>query len=219
MASHSCVISQPERVLRTSTPNESRNVNITKKIAAAIIAGSLTMAAAPAMAQDSSTPAEQSATDHGAEREARHEVRIAALAEKLGMEPAAFEDAITAVKAALEGSFDDDTTREERRAAFAAAFAEETGIPAEDFVAAHQELRAERQAERLANLKTRLEEKVAAGEMTQEKADEIYASAEAGDFKGRGGRGGPEGRQGERGERGERGPRGDRGEADGSQAA
>ncbi len=56
------------------------------------------------------------------------------------------------------------------------------------------ELQAEREAEHLAALETRLDQAVAAGELTQEQADAMLAAAEAGVFPGGGhgfgGRGG-----------------------------
>lgn len=91
--------------------------------------------------------------------------------------------------------------RQERRAAheaeFAAALAEELGLPTEQVAEAietvRERQRAEHKAERLAHLKERLDAAVADGTLTQEQADAIYAAAKAGTFPlhQRGRRGGP----------------------------
>jgi len=96
---------------------------------------------------------------------------------------------------------EEQTTREERRAererAFAEALADELGLDAdtveEAIATVKDELRAEHEAARLDQLRTRLDEAVAAGELTQEQADAIHAAAESGVFPGRGGRRGHHG--------------------------
>lgn len=74
--------------------------------------------------------------------------------------------------------------RDARHAEFAAALADELGLPVEEVEAALESVRADlqaaRQEERLAALQERLDEAVAAGDLTQEEADAIIAAAEAG---------------------------------------
>lgn len=74
--------------------------------------------------------------------------------------------------------------REEHEAAFSAALAEELDLPVEQVRAAvakvHDEMRAEREAERKAAFKARLDAAVADGTLTREQADAILAAAEAG---------------------------------------
>lgn len=73
---------------------------------------------------------------------------------------------------------------EERRAAYAAALAEQLDLPAERVRAAldtvDERMRAEAKERRLAELEERLDAAVEAGTLTQEQADAIYAAAESG---------------------------------------
>lgn len=83
---------------------------------------------------------------------------------------------------------------EERRAAYAAALAQELDLPAERVRAAidtvDEQMRAEGKERHLAQLKERLDAAVEAGKLTQEQADAIFAAAESGvmPFGGRHGR-------------------------------
>lgn len=86
-------------------------------------------------------------------------------------------------------SEDRAAARAERKQARIDALADELGISSEELEAAMDAVRADFQAERLERLEVKLDEKVAAGELTQEQADEILADAENGDWPKRGKRG------------------------------
>jgi hypothetical protein len=71
--------------------------------------------------------------------------------------------------------------------AFAAALAEELDLPEEDVTAAidtvRDQLRTEMRAPRLEQLRERLADAVEAGELTQQRADEILEAHESGEFQ------------------------------------
>ncbi len=79
---------------------------------------------------------------------------------------------------------DRDAAREEHRAAFAAALAEELGLPTEDVAAAIETVREQFEAERRAEHRERLVERLAAavddGRLTQEQADALLDAFDAG---------------------------------------
>ncbi|MFP5308032.1 MAG: hypothetical protein ACLGIR_00455 [Actinomycetes bacterium] len=77
---------------------------------------------------------------------------------------------------------DREARRAERRQAFVDALAEELGISSEELQAAMEAVREDLRADRLTELEARLEEKVAAGELTQEQADAILERAESGEW-------------------------------------
>ena len=86
--------------------------------------------------------------------------------------------------ATSEETTDPVTRREERRAEFATALAEELGLDADTVAAAietvREDLHEAHRAERLEALEQRLADAVAAGELTQEQADALLAAHEAG---------------------------------------
>ena len=71
--------------------------------------------------------------------------------------------------------------REARQQEFLDALADELGISVEELEEAFENVRAEMREQRLAELRERLDQKVADGELTQEEADEIWERAEDGD--------------------------------------
>ena len=71
--------------------------------------------------------------------------------------------------------------REARQQEFLDALAEELGISVEELEEAFENVRAEMREQRLAELRERLDQKVADGDLTQEEADEIWERAEDGD--------------------------------------
>lgn len=94
---------------------------------------------------------------------------------------------------------DRDAARQQREDAFAAALAQELGLDKAKVAAAVDKVRTaqaeEGKAQRVAELKTKLDEAVAAGKLTREQADAILAAAEAGVLPGgHGPHGGPGGR-------------------------
>ena len=106
-----------------------------------------------------------------------------------------------ATESTTESATEESTHEEERAAwelAYATRLAELLGLDVatvqEAVATVRAEQQAEREAEHLAALETRLDEAVAAGELTQEQADAMLAAAEAGVFPGGGhgfgGRGG-----------------------------
>lgn len=107
--------------------------------------------------------------------------------------PAIAQDSPT--DSTTEDTGSEERTREERHAerqrAFSEALAAELGIDVdtvEDALATVKEqMRAEREADRLARLQERLDAAVEGGELTQEQSDAIAAAAESGVFPGRGG--------------------------------
>lgn len=80
---------------------------------------------------------------------------------------------------------DREAKRAERQAAFAQALADKLDVPVEDVEAALAEIKEERQAERQAEITARLDEKLAAGEITQEQYDTMIEQLENGEFPGR----------------------------------
>lgn len=96
---------------------------------------------------------------------------------------------------------DANTTREqkqtERREALAAGLAKELGISQDKVTAALEKvetsLEADAKADRQAALKSRLDQAVKDGKLTQEQADAILKASDAGVLLGGGGRGGPGG--------------------------
>jgi hypothetical protein len=103
--------------------------------------------------------------------------------------PVGAPDAPVGAPDAPVGDTDREARRAERRQAYVDALAEELGISSDDLRAAMETVHAEFRAERLAELESRLDERVAAGDITQAQADEILRRAEDGDLPGRGGRG------------------------------
>lgn len=103
------------------------------------------------------------------------------------LSPAVAQEAPEAPQA---GEHPKDERHAERRAAFAAALAEELDLPVDRVSAAidavNEQLRAEMKQRRLAELKGRLDAAVEAGTLTQEQADAIYAAAESGVLPGGG---------------------------------
>ncbi|MDQ0734901.1 hypothetical protein [Arthrobacter agilis] len=100
----------------------------------------------------------------------------AALAEKLGVEEAAVQDA-------LQSSREDTGGRPDRNAlqsALAASLAEALGLDEATVQTALDDLEAERRAERSADLQERLDAAVADGSLTQDEADGAAKAVELG---------------------------------------
>lgn len=90
---------------------------------------------------------------------------------------------------------DREAVHAERHHGFVDALAEELGITPEALEDALENVRAEMHEERLAALRERLDQRVADGDLTQERADEIHERAENGEWPfGRRGHHGPRGR-------------------------
>ena len=192
--------------------------------AAGVAVGLAGVAAAPVLAQDdgsSAPPAAEAGPDAGAdhqrpspeEREARRAELTEALAAQLGVSVEDLTAAQDAAKAAVQDAFgeptrperDPDATEEEREAAREAmrAQVEERKALYDQTLAdtlgiSVDELTAARQAVAIAKVQERLD----AGEITQEQADAIIERIESGEWRGPGrhrGRHHGEGRDGQEG--------------------
>lgn len=111
--------------------------------------------------------------------------RASALAEKLGVEEAKVTEALQAFREAnkpatppAEGAKPADAATLD--AALAKSLAESLGIEESKVAAALEELRSERQAEKAAGLKTRLDQAVTEGKLTQAEADAVTKAVENG---------------------------------------
>jgi transcriptional regulator with XRE-family HTH domain len=110
-----------------------------------------------------------------------HGPELADLAERLGVEEAALEDAMSSLR---------ETRREEGRSAMAAALAEELGIDEETVTAAFEELHTERRADARAALEERLGAAVEEGTLTEADQESVLKAFDAGLLgRGPGGRG------------------------------
>jgi hypothetical protein len=110
-----------------------------------------------------------------------HGPELADLAERLGVEEAALEDAMPSLR---------ETRREEGRSAMAAALAEELGIDEETVTAAFEELHTERRADARAALEERLGAAVEEGTLTEADQESVLKAFDAGLLgRGPGGRG------------------------------
>lgn len=156
---------------------------------------SATTTPTPASNAGSSAPADGSAAQggmgkHGGRGGERGGVQASALAKKLGVDEAQVSDALQAFREAnkpsappaegtapSEGNRPDAATRD---AALAASLAESLGLEESKVTAALEELRTERQAERAAGLKTRLDQAVTDGKLTQAEADAVTKAVEIG---------------------------------------
>jgi hypothetical protein len=123
------------------------------------------------------------------------------LAEKLGIEQAKVTEALEAIReekrasrpstaSSASPSADPSASatrpdRSEREAELVKALAEKLGIEQAEVTKAFEEIRAERQADRAAALKTRLDEAVTAGTLTQAEADAVTKAVEKGVIGGR----------------------------------
>jgi hypothetical protein len=121
---------------------------------------------------------------HGGRGGERGIAQASALAEKLGVEEAKVTEALQAFREAnkpagppAEGEKPDAASRE---AALAKSLAESLGIEESTVATALEELRSERQAEKAAGLKTRLDQAVADGKLTQAEADAVTKAVENG---------------------------------------
>ena len=121
---------------------------------------------------------------HGGRGGERGIAQASALAEKLGVEEAKVTEALQAFREAnkpagppAEGEKPDAASRE---AAVAKSLAESLGIEESTVITALEELRSERQAEKAAGLKTRLDQAVADGKLTQAEADAVTKAVENG---------------------------------------
>jgi Spy/CpxP family protein refolding chaperone len=114
------------------------------------------------------------------------------LATKLGVEEAKVTEAIQAFREAnkpaegtarAEGTAPAENTRPDRSAtdaALAKSLAESLGVEESKVTAALEEIRAASQAERAAALKTRLDQAVTDGKLTQAEADAVTKAVESG---------------------------------------
>ena len=93
------------------------------------------------------------------------------LAEKLGIEESALEDAMSSLR---------ENRSEEGRAAMAAALAEALGIDEQTVTTAMEELRAERQAQARTTFGERLDEAVADGTLTAADKESVLKAFDAG---------------------------------------
>jgi len=120
---------------------------------------------------------------HGGRGGERGIAQASALAEKLGVEEAKVTEALQAFRDAkpttppAEGTKPDAATRD---AALAKSLSGTLGIEESKVTAALAELRAEKQAEKAAALKTRLDQAVADGKLTQAEADAVAKAVENG---------------------------------------
>lgn len=119
------------------------------------------------------------------------------LAEKLGVSEAKVSEALRAVRerhrddrptarpSASPGALPTRPDPSERKAELAAGLAEELGVSEAKVTKALDEIQAERRADRAAALKTRLDEAVKAGTLTQAEADAVAKAVEKGVIGGR----------------------------------
>ena len=155
------------------------------------VAGMASATTTPAPAPSASASADGSTSTmpggmgkHGGRGGERGIAQASALAEKLGVEEAKVTEALQAFREAnkpagppAEGEKPDAASRE---AALAKSLAESLGIEESTVTAALEELRSERQAEKAAGLKTRLDQAVADGRLTQAEADAVTKAVESG---------------------------------------
>ncbi|WP_077489636.1 hypothetical protein [Sinomonas mesophila] len=117
----------------------------------------------------------------------------AELASKLGVDEATVTEALEAFRDANKptdtGATRERPDREARESAFAASLAQSLGLDQTTVQRALDEIQAERKAERIAALKTRLDDAVADGTLTQAEADGAAKAIEKGVIGG--GRGWP----------------------------
>ncbi len=104
---------------------------------------------------------------------------------------------------------DREAAKAERQARYNELLAGELDVTVDDLVAARDSVKTTMKAEARVMLEAKLDEKVAAGDITQDQADEILAKFDDGELRGRRGGG-----HGDRGGRGGHGPRGGGGNAD-----
>lgn len=156
------------------------------------VAGMASATTTPTPSASSSASADASASTapgggmgkHGGRGGERGIAQASALAEKLGVEEAKVTEALQAFREAnkpagppAEGEKPDAATRE---AALAKSLAESLGIEESTVTTALEELRSERQAEKAAGLKVRLDQAVADGKLTQVEADAVTKAVESG---------------------------------------
>lgn len=154
---------------------------------------SATTTPTPAPSASSSAPADGSTAQGGMGKHGGrggHGVQASALAEKLGVEEAKVTEALQAFREAnkpstppAEGTAPTEGTRPDpatRDAALAKSLAEALGIEESKVTAALEELRTERQADKAAALKSRLDQAVTDGKLTQAEADAVTKAVENG---------------------------------------
>ncbi|MDV3222703.1 hypothetical protein [Intrasporangium sp.] len=138
---------------------------------------------------------------HGARHGGGTHVGLSSLAEKLGVDEAKLQDAMSAVRDDLRGDLDDlrddvrdgtvdrETIREDMQQKHAAALAEELGIDASEVEAALDEIRADHEAQREQAVAERLDQAVEDGTLTQAEADAVKKAIDEGVIGGGPGRG------------------------------
>lgn len=120
---------------------------------------------------------------HGENRGDRNDRLATALAEKLGLDEAKVADAVEAAHTAAEAADDDTTGSDDRaaeQAAFVTALAKELGVTEEAVTKAMDEIRADADATKKADLASRLDQAVTDGTLTRAEADAVLKAAEAG---------------------------------------
>lgn len=149
-------------------------------------------------APSSSSSASTAPDGHGADRGQDHgpgakdSTLAKSLAEKLGLEEDAVSEALQAAREANRPEKPDDGEKTdqpdpaerpdpaEQRAALAKTLAEKLGVDEAKVTTALTEIDEARQAERTAELKSRLDQAVSDGTLTQAEADAVIKAAEAG---------------------------------------
>lgn len=146
------------------------------------IAGASLAQADPTAAPTASGSATPQAGERGAkgDRGAKGGVDAAQLATKLGLDTTTVQQAVDTVRQNMRDQQSSTTDRAARQQAFAEALASELGVSTDRVTTALAEIRAEREAERKAALKTKLDQAVTDGTLTQAEADAVMKAAEAG---------------------------------------
>jgi hypothetical protein len=176
--------------------NMSRRKRVALGLSAAALAASAAIGVAGMASATTTTPAPSPSSSAGTDagsgtghdgmgrHGARGGVQASALAEKLGIDESKVADALKAFREAnkpsgppADGQKPDASARD---AALAKSLADSLGIDEAKVTAALQELRTEEQAERAAGLKSRLDQAVAAGKLTQAEADAVTKAVQNG---------------------------------------
>ncbi|CAM3074167.1 hypothetical protein PSET11_02441 [Arthrobacter ulcerisalmonis] len=157
---------------------------------AGMASASTTATPAPSPSASSSAPADSGQGGKGPGGMGRHGgpgglegASASALAEKLGVEESKVTDALKAFREAnkptkpAEGEKPDPTVRE---AALAKSLADSLGIDEAKVTAALSDLKAAAQADRAEELKTRLDQAVTDGKLTQAEADAVTKAVQNG---------------------------------------
>lgn len=143
-----------------------------------------------ATSQPTGAPQGQHPQDRGGKGGGIRGIDTAALAQKLGVDEAKLKTALETLRSALKPT--DTSTKPDRSAMetkFAEALAKELGIDVSKVTSALQELRTAQQTTQKADFKSRLDQAVKDGKLTQAEADAVQKAADAGVIGTGGGRG------------------------------